>query len=919
MDTTIYLLHNIIDIINKPAIAAGVEFETNLNNESLDKIILEDVLEYKDGKHVTTVLPLLEFALSELYEKAKNRHEQGRIKLSFADYENMQRLSGAIAQKANEAFEQFRHENIHVQSERGKELCFIRVMRKLIVKTQDMVFTRKKALRSHFVQKDEDIFISQFIAHRLLVSEVENNENYVYIVHEALLNNWDKLKDFTDNEREYFSMMQRFESSFKEWINQHEHKDFLLYEGKTLADAESLQNNFHAITDSKQLEYIRQSRAKANREKRFLQTIVVVLLLFLGGTIFGGYQAYTMYQRAEIARGDAEDLIQFMLFDLTDSLRPIGKLPLLDSINKKIDAYYEKQTTENDDSLRRKSSLLIQQGSIAQEQGKFEESIKYFKKSLNISQHLSEKDPTNTLWQRDKLMALAHIGEIYKLQGKLKKSLKYLEESLTILDTLDGYVGKAHNKDSDKLDLYLRIGDIFLALGDLQEASFYYEDALRISILMAEEEPNNLLAQERPAFAYERMGAIAFFQKNFDKALDYSEKSLHIVSNLVNLEPHNMVIKKTLALYYDKNADIHKIKKNYDKALTSYERSLKIRQQLLENDASNAEWQRNISISYERIADIYFLQKQYMKSLEYNEKSLDIVKKILQQNPSYHELKRDSAVVISRMGVTYLAQKKPNKALEHYKHSLQISKELITQDSANSLWLRTHVVTLKNLADFYGKMKNITSAFDYYEESLKFSSLLNTYEPNNQLWLDDTYDTLQKMYTAFFLRKNPKQFLDYLTVFLASTNNESLAMKKNEIFAQFVVNVGDTFLEQKKYSIALSYFQTSLQIRKQIENAFPNDNLAKRNVSISLSRIGDTCLPQGKVDEALEYFHASLAIRREISSNDPENLSFKDGIAYVLNRIGNVLHYLKKDTVAALKYKKEEEAIMKFILSKNGE
>ena len=70
--------------------------------------------------------------------------------------------------------------------------------------------------------------------------------------------------------------------------------------------------------------------------------------------------------RASRAREEAEKLIEFMAIDLRDKLAPVGRLSLLDNVNRRVQNYYDSFGVEQQSSeiLRRRSVILTNRGDV---------------------------------------------------------------------------------------------------------------------------------------------------------------------------------------------------------------------------------------------------------------------------------------------------------------------------------------------------------------------------------------------------------------------------------------------------------------------------------------------------------------------------------------------------------------------------
>src|SRR5262249_8888789 len=78
--------------------------------------------------------------------------------------------------------------------------------------------------------------------------------------------------------------------------------------------------------------------------------------------------------KAVAAKKDADELINFMQYDLSDTLGKVGRLDMMDAINSRIRKYHDDHPPEAGhlDALREPAVSLGQQGDILREEGKLE-------------------------------------------------------------------------------------------------------------------------------------------------------------------------------------------------------------------------------------------------------------------------------------------------------------------------------------------------------------------------------------------------------------------------------------------------------------------------------------------------------------------------------------------------------------------
>ena len=114
-------------------------------------------------------------------------------------------------------------------------------------------------------------------------------------------------------------------------------------------------------------------------------------------------QAEVAADKARRARAEAERLLSFLLFDLRDKLEPIGRLDLMQDVQKQVNRYYERMEVSEEDTemLRQRSAAYTNQGNLLLEQGNLQDALQAYQNGLAIDQKLAAQDPSNTTWQRD--------------------------------------------------------------------------------------------------------------------------------------------------------------------------------------------------------------------------------------------------------------------------------------------------------------------------------------------------------------------------------------------------------------------------------------------------------------------------------------------------------------------------------------
>jgi uncharacterized protein (TIGR02246 family) len=147
-------------------------------------------------------------------------------------------------------------------------------------------------------------FVDLFVEKRLLVADTDpQGEVTVSVAHEALLREWQRVKEWLKENREFLRMRDRLDSSLKLWLSRGKQTDDLLEPGLHLAEGEKLLKDFGPSLSREQTDYIYASIAERNRRRqarariRYAVMAAISVLAIIAG--FQWLQAERQRQSAE--------------------------------------------------------------------------------------------------------------------------------------------------------------------------------------------------------------------------------------------------------------------------------------------------------------------------------------------------------------------------------------------------------------------------------------------------------------------------------------------------------------------------------------------------------------------------------------------------------------------------------------------
>ncbi len=856
-------------IINEPAKAAGVVFERG-NDASLDEVIRTEALSYDSLGQKTTVLPLLEFTLTELYEKAKSAQKEGPLRLTFTHYEELGGLQGAIATKADATFQAFQKEfPTHFAQ------IFAHVMRCLVVGTQEGLFNRQKAL----LEKIDAIaggkhFMDAFITARLFTVDTdEMGRVTVSIVHEALLQHWQYLRLWLEQEREYFAMLQRVQSACLLWKQEKEPKDLLLSEGKSLRDAEYLRIEHASALNDEEVRFVTASKKHAERQKRRLYMLIVALIIGFALAIIMFFQAREQEQKAIVARNEAitsrnnaENLIEYMLYDLRDQLEPLGKLPILAKLHDKVDEYYKNsKSSESIPAKRRQGTMLSQQANTLYSRGNMSGALELYLQSLDIRRLVFANNPKNALWQQDLATTLRHVGDILALQGKFEEAYNFLQESVDLSREL-----VKQNPEKDAYATYVIDALASLAAahgraGENENALNIYQEVIALEKTLIAAHKHKEAYKYSMALHTSHMGDIFVNMKEYDNAVTQYKESVKMFRGITLRESLNFSYKSMFGIVLVKLGYQLALMDKKDEALPLYMESLKTSLEIIKLDITNALWLtdfRNAVINMENF--IIGHEKALQSDVD---KVLALLKECSEVSNAYWLATPQSKTWQDIRFLVHDAYMRVIKAKDTRQENMRMLQKKIMEQPESS-------APTKGIP--HKELDHTTFILDTISARVQSEMLTST----------DGYKALQENDRA--LERNSHNMLTESTlddsVLALGPKTIPLYVERMELLQK----KGIYLKARSQPTKALNAFEECIAVGRALLKHHTNNKEYKKNLLIALINSADILRVMNKDDKGFALYQEGLEIARALVRENEACAECKEKVSMFLTKMGEV-------------------------------
>lgn len=286
---------------------------------------------------------------------------------------------------------------------------------------------------------------------------------------------------------------------------------------------------------------------------------LVALIVMAGMTIL----ALQSRNEAERQRAEAEGLIEYMLTDLREDLRGVGRLDVMTDVNERAMDYYEGQgdlSRLSADSLERRARILHAMGEDDEARGDLAAALEKFREAHRVTAELLDREPDNA----DRIFAHAQseywVGHVAEMQEDFDAAgLHYANyESLA---------RRLNQIEPDTTRSIMEMGYALLNRGivgfktrdDNLEARHLFRVAIGYFRAALDREPRDAQFRYELANAYSWLADTYYIEEAFAESRSARQISHRLKSEIAAADPENLdaqydllIEERALALHAEK-------------------------------------------------------------------------------------------------------------------------------------------------------------------------------------------------------------------------------------------------------------------------------------------------------------------------------------------------------------------------------
>lgn len=743
------------DIVRKPAEAAALVFEHSAAGVGLDERLLEDAAG-------ADTLPLLQFTLQRLFEERQTA--DGEVRLTFAAYEALGGLGGAIDQAAERALAKLGEAEIG---------ALPRLLRQLAVPVRDAssggparaaLTIRSAPLAEAAPNEPARRLVDALVEARILLSGQQGDAASVRLAHQRVLDSWHRARDIVASNADFFRIREEIEEQRRRWEERDRKSELLLPAGLPLAEAETIVARHGDELDPQTRAFVAASSARAKRRQRLTAAAAAVFAVVAVLASVLGLLAYRAQQRAEAERLRAEtertraeanytaakSAVNRMVFDIAQGLRSVEGMRIetisrvLQTVRGSVDSLAA--TNPADPGLEWiRMAMLDEFANTYRQAGDRVQALAAVSEAVALLRQLDARHPNDAKTRRGLAIELERLGDIKRDAGDLVGARAAYEEAYGIYRALVDAAPDDNDLQFGLTVILDRLGGLKETAGDLAGARVHFEESLAIGRRLAERQPNNPDRRRFLAVALNKIGAVYQAAGDMAKATEAYSESLAIARDLTRREPDNTQWQSDVLIGLVTIGDLKAAANDNAAAQASYEEALAIARRLAQQDPDNVGWQRQIGLCLDRIGDMKRNSGDATGARATYDEILVISRRLAARDPENVTWQRDITVSLNKIGDLEKARRDFAAAIAAYEESIAIRRRLLARAPESVEAARDLQIALDRLADAKLSALDFAGARAAFEERIALARKVLAKDDANTQWQKDLIFGLIKL------------------------------------------------------------------------------------------------------------------------------------------------------------------------------
>jgi len=375
----------------------------------------------------------------------------------------------------------------------------------------------------------------------------------------------------------------------------------------------------------------------------FGATVMVGLAAFAVSATVQSQRTSRARDLAEARRGQAEELIDFMLTDLRGKLEPLGRLDVLNDIGEQALSYFASLPEDqfSDEELASRSQSLYQIGSVRLDEGRSAEAVAAFAESLRLARELSARAPEDTVRLFGLSQSHFYVGYASYLNGDLESAETQFEAYLAVAEKLTSLAPDNLDYRMEVGYAHSNLGSVREARGDLAGAGEAYRGNLVVEEELLRREPSRLDWLGENAETHNKLAVVYARQGRYREALEEHRRELAVKEHVLSLDPEHAYWRYRRGFTHHFLGKLEESLGDLATAAREQGTAVAALDSLVRRDPANARWRRARAVMERSHGRVLSKQGRHGAALAMLRRSADALGTLAAADTSSLELRAD--------------------------------------------------------------------------------------------------------------------------------------------------------------------------------------------------------------------------------------------------------------------------------------
>ncbi|MBL0215762.1 MAG: protein kinase [Myxococcales bacterium] len=446
--------------------------------------------------------------------------------------------------------------------------------------------------------------------------------------------------------------------------------------------------------------------------------------------------------RALAHQKDAEELMQFMLGDLRDRLKQVGKLDLLDAVARRASRYYDARgDTGSDEDAYLAAVARIGVGQVLAARGQLPAALTEFRTSQLSLDKLAASHPEVVKYRLEELRASDELRGIEMAQGDLSAARAGFGEMLARAEPL--LAANPTSADVIHAVFLIRseIAQITEKRGDLAAALAEYRTTLDLANRHAKL-ADSAAGQKDLLNAHAHVGRLLDLANNdLVGAIAEYRIALAIGERQSAEDPKNPRWLRDVALSHDEVGMLLREQKDLPGALAEFQAARVAADRAVAVDPTNIDSLTVRATVGEKVGIALLEQHDLPSARAAFEACNSVYGDLLTVDATNVDAQHGRSMIENKLGDVHLAERDTKAAIAAYRSALEIRERLVAKDPSNASWRRDLFYSHYKLAGAYRAVPDRANVIASLRAALAIADVTAAAHPTNTHFADDAAET----------------------------------------------------------------------------------------------------------------------------------------------------------------------------------